>query len=440
MNYLARKNLAKIMTLAMNHLPCPPTEVMEGFGVRGEVGNYCKEQGLDPVLVITDKVIRQTGLMDKLIEGLEQAGISYDIYDAVLPDPTRMMVEIGRKAGIRLGAKAVVAIGGGSVMDCAKMVSAGIKAPEVPIDQLVKLIVGIRKGAVPLITIPTTAGTGAEVTHGAIITDEKTHVKSAAGGPGIKARLAVLDPELTMHCPPAITAATGMDALSHGIEGYLAAAGNKEQEQSPSYRCVKIVMENLPKVMADPSDEEARRNMVQGAFQGGLAIVEAGVSYVHNFAHVLGARYHLPHGHAIGVMLPIVMRWMLPESAHRLAELAQAAGLDNLKDSKEVLAEKFIQAVISLRDDLVLPSAIAELKAEDYPLIIKEAFKDSMPYAHTKVMNEEEALRLLDQAAGKEGLAPVPSAPKKKGWKLATGGALLLGIVLVSVRLFRRKD
>jgi alcohol dehydrogenase len=426
--YFLRNSYPLALKNAARFLKDKPHKMLEGFGARGEVGAYCKEEGYDRVLLITDANIRKIGLADKLLDSLDQAGIAVEIFDGVLPNPTFSVVQAGKDAALKHDCNCIIALGGGSVMDTAKIVSGCVNDPKITPKMLVLNPVEPTVKAVPLITIPTTAGTGAETTLGVVISEDETHIKHTGLAFFMDIVMIVLDSELTVKAPASVTAMTGYDALSHGVEGYCSCIKPQGEGADASIECVKMVFKYLPLVMKDPSNIEARQAMCKAAYLGGVAINVETLGYGHSFGHTIGAFYGVTHGEALAITLPYVLQFQRDVCLDKLAELAAAIGLAEPDDTKGVLADKFIKACGDLRDELGLRSHLPEIKKEDYPKMIANVFRDSMTWAVPKVMTYKEAEKMFDTISGKLDVAAESSSkeemkPLEIGIRAAAFGA-----------------
>ena len=234
--------------------------------------------------------------------------------------------------------------------------------------------------------MPTTAGTGSEVTIAAVVSDPDNHRKSAIMDPKLVPSLAALDGALMTGLPAPITAATGMDALTHAVEAYISANALPDTD-AQALAATRLIMENLPKVMDNGGDVEARQKMAMASFLAALAFTRAGVGYVHAISHNLGAYYHTPHGLANAIVLPYVLDYSKPECSARLAELARASGLEGGSDAE--LADKFIAHIRALNQKFGIPEKHADLRAEDIPAIAKAALKEAhWTYAVPRYMDK----------------------------------------------------
>lgn len=277
-------------------------------------------------------------------------------------------------------------------MDCAKAVGARIARPRKTLDKM-EGILQVWKKLPLLIAIPTTAGTGSETTLAAVITDSRTRHKYPINDFVLIPRYAVLDPEVTRGLPLAVTATTGMDALTHAVEAFIGGSTTKETRHD-AISAVKLIFTYLPKAYADGNDMNARRHMLHAAYFAGNAFSKSYVGYVHAVAHSLGGRYNTPHGLANAVLLPYVLQAYGRHAYRKLHRLAVAIGISDPMESHRVGAEKFIQAVRDLQDLLDIPRKLPEIRAEDIPSLAKKADHEANPlYPVPKLMNAKELQR-----------------------------------------------
>jgi alcohol dehydrogenase len=411
--YFLRSIYPEVLKAAAGFMKDKPHKMLEGPGVRGEVGSYCRKQGYNRILLITGPTVRKLGLADKLLDSLEKEDISVEIFDGILPNPTFSNVQEGKEAALRQRCNCIIALGGGSVLDAAKVISGCVRDPDITPKRLVLNPVEPTVKAVPLITIPTTAGTGAETTLGVVISEDETHIKHTGLTFFADIVMIVLDSELTLKAPSSVTAMTGYDALSHGIEAYCSCITPKGDQADASLECVKMVFKYLPKVMKEPSDAEARQAMCKAAYLGGVAINAETLGYGHSFAHTIGAFYGVTHGEALAITLPYILKYQRKACLDKLAELASAIGLEEPGDTDDILADKFIRACEDLRDELGLRSHLPEIKKEDYPKMIANVFRDSRTWAVSKVMTYREAEKMFDTISGGLDVAEKSSAKEK---------------------------
>ncbi len=383
-----------VYKVAMGALDWTPPELLQGAGAIKKLPALVRKQGVNNVLVVTDKGLMGLHLLDSLFEGLESEGIKYTVFDGVQPNPTIYNVEDALKLYHDNGCEAFIAFGGGSPMDCAKVTAAKVARPNKSIPSMRGQLKVLKK--TPLIfAVPTTAGTGSETTLAAVISNPDTHEKNAINDPVLRPKFAVLDPELTVGLPPHITSTTGMDALTHAVEAFIGRSNVKSTEDA-ALKATKLIFENIEKVYEDGKNIEARENMLVASFYAGVAFTRAYVGYVHAIAHNLGGMYGIPHGLANAVILPYILEFFGDSAHHRLAILADVAGItDGLKTEKEK-AEKFIEAIKELNKKMNIPDKFEGIKDDDIELIATRALKEGNPlYPVPKIMNLEECKAII---------------------------------------------
>ena len=360
--------------------------VLEGAGAIRKLPAFIKEKGLDNVLVVTDKGLMGIHLLDSLFEELEKAGVKYTVYDGTQPNPTIQNIEDAKQLYLDNNCQGVIAFGGGSPMDCAKIAAARATNPKKPVKKM-RGVLKITHKLPPLFAVPTTAGTGSEVTLAAVVSDPETHEKNACNDPKLRPKYAVLDPELTTGLPPHITSTTGMDALTHAVEAYIGKS-NVKATREYAERATKMIFDSLETAYADGKNIEARENMLKASYYAGMAFTRAYVGYVHAIAHNLGGFYGIPHGLANAVILPYVLEYY-GETAHKdLAKLAVIAGVKMDGTDKEK-AEAFIEAIKEMNKNMNIPDGFEGIKEEDIPTIVKRALKEGNPlYPVPKIMNK----------------------------------------------------
>lgn len=352
--------------------------------------------GVSRVLVVTDKPLRELGVVDQAVARLVEAGVELHYYDGVLPDPTYAQVAEGAALYRETGCQAVFAIGGGSSMDAAKIIAAASGSDEDP-----QSWVGHFKFShqvPPIYAIPTTSGTGSEATMGAVISDTATHEKGIIASDQLLPAVTALDPELILGLPPHITAATGMDALTHGIEAYIGVWERGTRSECARI-AVKLVFQHLETACRDGSDREARQGLAMGAYYGGLAINQVNVGNVHAIAHQLGGKYSIPHGLANSLVLPHVLEFCLAEAAPRLAELARLVGAGQPGDSEEQLARAFIKAVCDLRAAVGITGTSDRLQPGDFDHLAELALAEGMGYPVPRLLDEGSVKQILARIA-----------------------------------------
>ena len=354
-----------------------------------EIPGALNAKRLHRPLLVTDKSIRELGLTRDLERVLKEHQISCAIYDGTRPNPTTDMVMEALRIYRENRCDSIIAFGGGSPMDCAKAVGACVARPGKELSQMAGLLKVARK--IPtLIAVPTTAGTGSETTLAAVITDAETRYKYAINDFPLIPRYAVLDPKVTLSLPPAITASTGMDALTHAVEAFI---GNSTTygTRKDALLAVKLIFENLDTVYNDGSNLDARRNMLHASFYAGCAFTKSYVGYVHAVAHSLGGQYNVPHGYANAVILPMVLEAYGSAVYKKLDKLAVEAGIADPEDSYEEGAKKFIQAIKDMKLRFHIGNTIPEIREEDIPKLAHYADKEANPlYPVPVLMNARE--------------------------------------------------
>lgn len=331
--------------------------IVMGPGSVAGVGKEALDLGARRVLVVTDPGIVDAGLLDPVRQSLEAAGLEFSLFSEVAPDPRYQTVKTC--LGVLEGDKpdCVIGLGGGSPIDIAKTVAVMLNnAGDISDYCGVDLV---PKAGAPTIIIPTTAGTGSEVTPIAILSDEQEKLKKGVVSPHLMPRVAVLDPELTMGLPPAITAATGMDALIHAIEAYTS-VGATGMTDMLAARAIELIGDNLRTAYARGHDLQAREAMLEGSLLAGIAFANAGVTAVHAFAYPIGAEFHIPHGVANTLMLAPVMRFNLVGNLIKFAEVAEFMGQPVEGLSLREAAEMAVEAVWELADDLGVPKSLKQ--------------------------------------------------------------------------------
>ena len=371
---------------------------LEGPGKIAELGNFLKEKNLNDVLVVTGSGMVRRGQVKPMLDGFEAAGIRYTLKTYDTTDPTSDDVEDGYKTFKENGCKTIVALGGGSRIDCAKGIAAKAVHPRKKVSQLQGLL-KVHWPIPPFVAIPTTAGAGSETTVAAVITDSATHRKAAINDPFLIPKYAVLDPELTKGLPPYTTATTGMDALAHAVEAYTNHTYNTKLENRLAKEAVKLIHDNILIAFEDGGNLEARQNMQRGAFYAGRAFTRGCVGYVHAVGHTLGGLYGVAHGLAMAVLLPHVMREFGASAHKRLAELADVCGIEGRNEAEK--ANAFIAWIEETNKKMGLPDGFDVIKDEDIPQMIAWARKEANPLYPVPVVWGEKDFRRLIKAIRK---------------------------------------
>lgn len=342
-----------------------------------ELPSLLAGRGCRGVLMVTSPSVAKMAGTKRLLAALRAAGISCAVYDKTVPNPTTGTVEEALALYQEGGCQAIIGIGGGSSLDCAKAVGVRAARPEKPLSKLGGVL-KVRKRLPPLAAVPTTAGTGSETTIAAVITDAETRDKYAISDFPLIPDYAVLDPEMTLTLPPHLTASTGMDALTHAVEAFIGRSTTPDTRED-ALAAVKLIFENLERAYRDGSDLEARRNMLTASFRAGCAFTKSYVGYVHAVAHSLGGAYNVAHGYANAVILPVMLRAYGPAVYPKLAQLAQAAGLAGQGMGEREKALAFLDGVEGLKTRCGIGSTIPELRREDIPALARHADREANP-------------------------------------------------------------
>lgn len=389
------------LRVALNRLALPLIPLPKPFSFVGADASrsLCREiaaTGAQRVLIITDAVLARLGVIEPLVQTLREAGVGVDIYSDVEPDPGTELVMAGVDKLKACGAQAVLAIGGGSSIDCAKAILlCHANACEPARLKGLWLYAAPRKKCLPFYAVPTTAGTGSEVTIAAVVSDKAARTKYAIIDPKMVPSMVALDPKLMLGLPPHVTAPTGMDALTHAVEAFVSTMATAETDEL-ALTATATITRSLARVYADGSDLGLRERMAVASCMAGLAFTRAGVGYVHAIAHQLGGLYHVPHGLANAVVMPHVLDFSLPDCIPRLAALARAAGLT--ESGEEAQARAFVALIRRLNRDMGIPETIKDLRREDFETIIDRAFAEAHgTYGVPRYLSRADARDLLQK-------------------------------------------
>ncbi len=380
----------KVITLVV---PSPRPLVLVGPNSSLKLCMTISQLGVKRVLLVTDAVLFGLGVIHPIDAELQKNGIHTTIFSGVTPDPTFSVVEAGLALLHQAQCDSVLAIGGGSAIDAAKVIALSASNQKTP-QQLVGILKG-RKPSLPLFVIPTTAGTGSEVTIGAVLSDDQTHQKGLVLDPKVVPLAAALDPLIMQGMPKTVTADTGLDALTHALEAWMSEFASTETDFYAG-AAVRLVFENLPLAWSDGSNLAAREAMALASHYAGLALNQAGLGYIHAIAHQLGAYYGVPHGRANAIVMPHVLAFNRKASEKRLALLAEQVGLVEGHFKPAQATEIFIQRVESLLVELQIDTRIPRIDRKDFPEIIKGAFAEAHGiYAVPKYMSPQDAEKIL---------------------------------------------
>ena len=370
-----------------------------GAGSRKVIAEEVAKRGYKKALVVTDKDLVKFGVAAQVTDVLKAAGIPFEMFDEVKPNPTVKNVKNGIAAFKAAGADFIVAIGGGSSMDTSKAVGIIINNPEFADVTSLEGVANTKKKSVPVIALPTTAGTAAEVTINYVITDEENVKKMVCVDPNDIPTLAIIDPELMLSMPRGLTAATGMDALTHAIEG-LITLGAWEMSDMFEIKAIEMIAKWLPKAVENPSDIEARDGMATAQYIAGMAFSNVGLGLVHGMAHPLGAYYDIPHGVANAVLLPFVMEYNKEAAKAKYRTIAEAMGVDTSAMDDDQAAQAAVDAVKALAVKVRIPQHLSELGVPEsgLPTLAQAAFNDVCTPGNPRKAVVEEILEVYKKA------------------------------------------
>ncbi|MCK7488009.1 MAG: iron-containing alcohol dehydrogenase [Bacillus subtilis] len=379
----------------------PEPTLLEGPGSITKVPELLRMNNVKDVLIVTDRGVLNAGLLSGLLEQLETQAIRAVIYAETTPNPTIEQIEAARELYLREQLGGAVAVGGGSPIDLAKAVLARVARPRKSIRRM-KGILKVGKKLPLLIAVPTTAGTGSEATLAAVVANPKTLEKYAINDPHLVPAYAVLDPTLTMKLPKALTASTGIDALTHAVEAFIGRA-NTKQTKAAAMEAVRLIFKHLGPCVLEESNLESRAKMQKAAYLAGYAFTRAYVGNVHAVAHTLGGYYGVPHGVANAALLPIVLRYYKDKVDNQLAILSDLAHVCGPRDSNREKSVKFIDAIEAMNLAFGLPRWFDVIQEIDIPAMAKKAFLEANPLYPVPVILEkkdfEAILRLASRKA-----------------------------------------
>ena len=386
-------------------LPIAQPTLLVGPGASLRLGQAVNDLGHKKIMVVTDAVVAGLGLMEPMITALQAGGTDFIVFDDITPDAPLPLIEKGIALYQAQGCDALIAFGGGSVIDAAKAIALSVTNHKHP-RQLVGYFKG-RRGPAPVYAVPTTAGTGSEVTVAAVVSDPEHHRKLVIADTRLVPKMAALDPTLMTGLPPAITAATGMDALTHAIEAFIGHWGTADTDRM-ALSAVGMIYENLPLAYAQGHNLAAREKMALAATYAGQAFTRANVGYVHAIAHQFGGLYHTPHGLANAIMLPYVLRFLRPAIEPRLAALAVRANVGAEGEPEAELARKFLDSVDALNARLGIPRHLAALRESDIAALAQAACREAdTHYPVPRYMSQQVCEDVIRQALP-------PKAPRRK--------------------------
>lgn len=371
------------------------TRIEYGIGKSKNLKNELKKLNISKTLIVTDKGIKEAGLINKITKQLKDSNIEYKIFDEVEPNPKDHNVEKGAEKAKEFNAESIVAIGGGSPIDCAKSIGVLLSHKK---DKIKKFegTSSINKTSPPLITIPTTAGTGSEVTHSSVITDTENEYKMTIKSTLIAPKIALMDPELTKTMPQKITASTGLDALTHAIEAYTCKEAQPLSDAAALY-AIELISKYLTTAYKNGEDIEARSGMLLGSLLAGIAFSHSDVASVHSMAEALGGLLDAPHGVCNSVLLPYVMEYNMDQCEEKYAEIGRR--MKSQTKHTEEGATKAIKKVKTLSRKVNLPK-FRELgvEKEDLPELARMSAQNISTESNPKQITKEEYHKLFKKA------------------------------------------
>lgn len=374
-----------------------PTVNLMGAGAVQQAGKQAKVLGGKVAFLVTDDFLNKSGMAKQIADIIEAEGVKVVIYPGAEPNPTDINVHAGVEVFQKEGCNMIISLGGGSAHDCAKGV--GLVAGNGGKIQDFEGVDQSEKPMVPMIAINTTAGTASEMTRFCIITDTSRHIKMAIVDWHTTPNVSINDPLLMMGMPASLTAATGMDALTHAVEAYVSIAATPVTD-SAALMAIKLISKYLRKAVANGNDFEARDQMAYAQFMAGMAFNNASLGYVHAMAHQLGGFYNLPHGVCNAVLLPHVSRFNLIGNLERFGDIAEALGENVQGLSAREAADKALSAISTLSKDVNIPSGLTELgvKEEDLKLMAGNAMKDACSLTNPRLATLEDVIQIYRNA------------------------------------------
>ncbi len=367
-----------------------------GVGAVSKVGELAAAQGAKSALIITDPFLGASPICAEVRSSLEASGIKVSVFDGVTPNPTTACVDAGSDAGAAANCDILIALGGGSSMDTAKGVSLGAVNPErgVALDYSTEF----KNSGIPIIAIPTTAGTGSEVNAFGVITDEITHKRFYVGHSSALAKAAILDPKLTVGLPPKATAATGMDALVHATESYISARPNPYSD-GIALQVVEMVSQNIVTACTKGDDIEARSQMLLASHIAGVGFSHTGLGLVHGIGHALGGQFNIPHGVALCLVLEEVLKFNLPHRVSRFARLAFALGVGDTSKNDAQNADAAIARIAGLVEQVGLKGKLSEfgITKENLASLANDAVEDAVTNNNPVAPTREQVIEIMEK-------------------------------------------
>lgn len=369
-----------------------------GAGARKQLPEVLGRMNLKKALVCSDKGLIRVGTTKMVTDVLDEMGFDYEIYSEIKPNPTVTNVKQGVEAFKASGADCLIAIGGGSSMDTAKGIGIVSNNPEFADVVSLEGVAPTKHKSVPIIALPTTAGTGAEVTINYVIIDEERQAKMVCVDPNDIPAVAIIDPELMYSLPKGLTAATGMDALTHAIEGYIT-RGAWVMSDMYELQAIRMIAQNLPLAVEEPTNPVGREGMALAQYIAAQAFSNVGLGLVHGMAHPLGALFDVPHGVANALLLPTIMRFNMPCCIEKFGVIAREMGVDTTGMTPEQAAEAAVTAVQALSERVGIPQHLSDLNIheEDIPALAAQAIADVCTPGNPREVTLEDIVKLYKE-------------------------------------------
>jgi alcohol dehydrogenase class IV len=374
-----------------------PTRIITGLGCFAQLGEVVRTLGQRALLVCGQSALRHSGVLQLGLDSLHAAGVYSTVYDEVVSEPTLQMVQQALHLAHGGGVNVVIGIGGGSAMDVGKA-TAVLYAQEGSVQEYHR---GrpIETPGLPFVSVPTTAGTGTEVTNNAVLTDPEFGVKKSIRGPLLFAAIAIVDPELTLSLPPEVTASSGADALCQAIESFVG-HGAQPPSDALSGQAIRWIGRSLVRAYEDGSDVHARADMLYGSLLAGMAMTNTRLGGAHGLAHPLGYHYHISHGVVCGLLLPYVMEYSLEYATVKYAQVARLLGADTAELSDQEAAQQAVAIVRRTIGKINIPDHLRAfgVKEEDFPTLIEEALPSGNLKNNPKPLGANDLQAILQQA------------------------------------------
>lgn len=384
----------KILYMAAPFLKWRKPEILEFENGIKQLPQFIKSKGIERILLVSGQTTKKLGLLDNFIDSAKQCDLIIEWYYNVSPNPTFDNVYQAEQLYKNGKCQAIVAFGGGSPIDCAKIVGARIARPKKSIQKM-KGLMKINRKLPTFFAIPTTSGSGSETTLASVMTNSQTHEKFAINDPVLIPNYAVMDSSLTIGLSKHLTATTGIDALTHSVEAYIGRS-NTPTTKNNAEKSVKLIFESLETAYNQPQNKQARKNMQLASFCAGVAFTRAYVGYVHAIAHALGGYYNLAHGLANAILLPHVLESYGKSAYKKLGKLSIAANIGDKQNTKKQNSQLFIDKIKQMNKNMQIPNYVEQLKTEDIPILAKRAEKEANPlYPVPKILGIKQIENIL---------------------------------------------